>query len=169
MQNLYMSLPFLEAVRAFMNLVAARREQLSESKWRDVKTLRYLLGNGFKAERPKQVISRHMLMSIAASAQYDEKRGEGGPGIRSYTRAGLRYEHVVPISTLHELLFDARLSLTATDDVLRNFYHVAWITLDEDARLNKSGMRTKMPIGWNGSNPFARYDAVGVQLEPLRE
>jgi hypothetical protein len=40
------------------------------------------------------------------------------------------------------------------------------ITKEEDKRLNASGLRSKMPDGWNdkSGSVFARYQRVGISI-----
>jgi hypothetical protein len=48
--------------------------------------------------------------------------------------------------------------------VLERYGVTVLITLDEDRQLNKAGLRNRMPAEWDGSDPLARYKAVGIEL-----
>ena len=41
------------------------------------------------------------------------------------------------------------------------------VTKDEDISLNRAGLRSTMPKDWEGEDPWARYTAVGIQVEKL--
>ncbi|MEP2784825.1 MAG: hypothetical protein ABJO67_04090 [Pseudoruegeria sp.] len=82
-------------------------------------------------------------------------------------KLGLRYEHPVPLtSCLYPLVRDAlkRGGDVAAREVLEKFHRPSWITTEEDLRLNNCGLRSKMPSDWDGYNPFARYEEVGIEL-----
>jgi len=40
----------------------------------------------------------------------------------------------------------------------------AVVTRAEDQRLNSLGLRSRMPAGWDGMDPFARYRVAGIEL-----
>lgn len=49
--------------------------------------------------------------------------------------------------------------------ILEEYCEGVIITKDEDAALNKAGLRSTMPKDWNGTDPDARYIAVGIAIE----
>ncbi len=76
----------------------------------------------------------------------------------------LRHEHVVPRRVIISLLLDAQ---DATDERIRAVLQLcvgAVITKEEDQHLNAVGFRARMPEDWDGSEPFARYRAAGIEL-----
>ncbi len=81
---------------------------------------------------------------------------------------GLRHEHVVPLSVLRDMLFD-NASVRAGDAnevsrILEENLHSAVITREEALYIDKT-YRTTMPSEWApGSDPYVRYDRVGVAL-----
>lgn len=90
---------------------------------------------------------------------------------------GLRHEHVIPLSVLREMLFndpDVRSgSADAVAKILEKNLHSAVITRDEALFIDKT-YRTTMPDGWGpGSDPYARYNVLNVNLldpeHPARE
>lgn len=84
------------------------------------------------------------------------------------TRLGLRYEHAVPLSILYEIIgeaFDRDCSDVEVQELIARYLVPTWVTLEEDAALNR-GLKSKMPAGWkNGDDAFARYTAVGIDIE----
>ena len=76
---------------------------------------------------------------------------EGGKG------RGIRYEHVVPINVLGELvgtLYDSMQEggnfnednfYDSAKSLIKSLYTIAWIDLDEDSIITKSGLRETMP------------------------
>ena len=74
-------------------------------------------------------------------------------------------EHVVPLMAVVNRLMEMK-SLTekSVADLLRRWFTVVLVTREEHARLNASGLRSTMPPKWNGSDVFARYRAVGIEL-----
>jgi hypothetical protein len=57
-------------------------------------------------------------------------------------------------------------STTANEIYAAMTAHPRWvvkITLEEDARLNKMKLRSRMPDGWNSVDTFARYRAAGIK------
>lgn len=76
-------------------------------------------------------------------------------------------EHVVPQMAIVNHLMDME-SLTpqAITEFLTSHFAVMLVTHDEHARLNASGLRSTMPKDWDGSDVFARYSAVGIELAP---
>jgi len=83
---------------------------------------------------------------------------------RSQTKM-LTHEHVVPIKVVIELLLKLP-SPTASSvhQLLESFCKAAVVTREEDARLNRLGLRSKMPSGWDGSDVWARYTLAKIGL-----
>ena len=85
----------------------------------------------------------------------DYKKGGKRPVIK-----GLRFEHLTPRGILAEEL------LTSVPDDLASFldthFRAVVITAEDDAQLNKHGVRNRMPRGWTlGSDPWKRYEQAG--------
>ena len=73
-------------------------------------------------------------------------------------------EHVVPQMTLVNLLMKLEpLTEEAVVDLLTRCFTVLLVTKEEHARLNSSGLRSIMPLDWDGSDVFARYAVVGIE------
>ena len=51
-------------------------------------------------------------------------------------------------------------------EFLSKCFAVILVTHEEHVKLNASGLRSTMPHGWDGSDIFARYAAVGIKLAP---
>jgi len=101
---------------------------------------------------------------------YDSKKGAGLVSKKAHTQildgdfSGLIGEHVVPISVILRKL-DALSSSSAKEIgvLIRRFCTRAVITKAEDSKLGKSGLKKKMPQGWDGGNEMARYDKVEIE------
>lgn len=79
----------------------------------------------------------------------------------------LVYEHVVPKrpyiqKPCEELAERGELTVEFAHTVLEKYWRVATITKAEDLRLH----RNAMPDGWDGENVLARYQSVGIVLQP---
>ena len=77
----------------------------------------------------------------------------------------LVYDHAVPFKYLQTELL--RLPEVTTDSiraVLGKFGAVALITREQDDLLNRAGYGNKMPHGWDGTDPLARYKVVGIEI-----
>ncbi len=74
-------------------------------------------------------------------------------------------EHVVPQMTLVNWLMELEpLTAKTVTELLTRCFTVMLVTKEEHAKLNASGLRSTMPEAWDGSDVFARYAAVGIQL-----
>lgn len=79
-------------------------------------------------------------------------------------------EHVVPCSTLEEMLKDRHQHKPLDADAVlafhKQFYRRAVITRTEDRQLNSHKLRRKMPIGWDRETgcPFDRYRAANLEF-----
>ena len=72
-------------------------------------------------------------------------------------------EHVVPMQYIVDLLMDMKpITNQKVKNVLKKYYYVMLITKEEHAKLNSSGLRSKMPENWDGKDVLARYKAVGI-------
>ena len=76
-------------------------------------------------------------------------------------------EHVVPQMAIVNRLMDMEILTEATViEFLSKCFAVILVTHEEHVKLNASGLRSTMPHGWDGSDIFARYAAVGIKLAP---
>jgi hypothetical protein len=79
----------------------------------------------------------------------------------NWTGSNVTVEHAVPIRVLYDAFIVAsnRSAMAAVVEA----YHVAVVTKEEDRRLRKAGLVSKMPNGWTwGDDPFARWQEVGI-------
>ena len=55
------------------------------------------------------------------------------------------------------------------DLIMKDNFQVL-LNSDDDEKLNKAGLRSKMPEGWKfGDDPFARYVKGGIDLNSLKK
>lgn len=86
-------------------------------------------------------------------------------------------DHAVPLRVIIDMMLnrvaghEVERTRTGILEHLCRWYHLGVITSDEDAPLNREGLRSQMPIGWDFDDVFARYRAVGIEpsLRPLTE
>jgi hypothetical protein len=75
------------------------------------------------------------------------------------------HEHTIPFSVIRNKLLDIEpVTFESVASVLTKFHVVCKISNEEDQRLKDEGLNSKMPENWDGENPFARYDAVGISV-----
>lgn len=79
----------------------------------------------------------------------------------------LIYDHAVPFVYLQREL----LSLTAVDtksvhEILMRYGVACLITKSENAKIDQERLQRSMPKTWDGSDPLARYHAVGIEVVP---
>jgi len=85
----------------------------------------------------------------------------------SFRNRELVFDHSVPFRVLQEKLMKLQpVTPEAVRHLLERHSVVALITKEEDDRLNAAGLNRKMPPGWDKKNPLARYEAVGIELDP---
>ena len=78
----------------------------------------------------------------------------------------LRYDHAIPYKyAMNEILDCKNLDSEKLKHILESKIFACLITIEEDDLLNKAGYRSKMPKDWNGQDPLARYNAVGIKVE----
>jgi hypothetical protein len=74
------------------------------------------------------------------------------------------YDHSIPFIYLQNKLLS--LNQLNTDNIkklLDKYTLTTIITKDENTILNKE-LKSKMPNNWDGKNPLARYDSVGIDV-----
>jgi hypothetical protein len=87
------------------------------------------------------------------------------------TEEPLIKDHATPVAVLRELLIEAGYrTVKEVEALVERFYRIGIITRSEDIRLIGLGLRSRMPNGWRaGDGPFARYEAVGITAQHVRE
>lgn len=99
--------------------------------------------------------------SKARSARY---RSRSAVGLK-HGKGLIVYDHAIPFKYLQEHLL--RLDLVTTTGVaeaLERYAVTVLITKAEDELLSASGYGHRMPEHWDGTDPLARYKAVGIEL-----
>jgi hypothetical protein len=73
-------------------------------------------------------------------------------------------EHAVPLNVLRGKLRELDdPNPGAIEACLRQFYAVGVITYEQNQKLDSGKLRSRMPDGWNGVDPYARYREVGIR------
>lgn len=85
---------------------------------------------------------------------------------------GLTGEHVIPIClVVAGLIRRVRNGVPLNErELAAELLATPWaiVTKAQDQMLNDAGLRQKMPSDWDGSNQWARYDAVGLDHSTFR-
>jgi len=75
------------------------------------------------------------------------------------------HEHTFPFRLLRDKLMNLEnVNFESVSNVLEKFHVVTKITYEEDQRLKRHGLNNNMPEDWDRTNPFARYEAVGISI-----
>ena len=123
-----------------------------------------------RAGDPRRVYSQYIRYAL------DEIRNEYfyvSTKAKGLSKNEIIQEHVVP----HSIILDKLIALKSLtpkkiSDILDRYYAICEITKDENQKLDKKGLRSKMPEGWkdNGlDDRFARYDHVGIKYSKKGE
>ena len=80
------------------------------------------------------------------------------------TRERVMKDHAIPVSVLRDILFEEQpRTIEEVRSFMLRYYCFGIITEEEDAELNRAGLRSRMPDGWTPKDgPFARYEKVGI-------
>lgn len=75
------------------------------------------------------------------------------------------HEHTVPFRIIRDKLMTIEeVTVESVSQVLDQFHVVSVISNEEDQKLKDAGLNSKMPEDWDGNNPFARYEKVGISV-----
>lgn len=78
---------------------------------------------------------------------------------------GFIREHTVPFRVLRDKLMSIEYAdFESVSIILSKFHVVTKITCEEDKKLKENGLGLAMPEDWDGENPFARYESVGISI-----
>jgi hypothetical protein len=138
------------ACRASQSITLRRfyERKLSDALW-DWTASGYSRKGNWKNDAYKYCVDTHR--STAESKRADKKE--------------LRHEHAVPRNLLVQRIIACSSQPDAVKETLDKFAIAVVITKAEDARLNKKGLRAKMPNdNWWEHDPYARYDECGIKL-----
>lgn len=73
-------------------------------------------------------------------------------------------EHVVPQMEIVNMLMDMDpMTKTKVERLLKKYFRVLLVTIEEHNRLNSSGLRSTMPENWDKKDVWARYRRVGIE------
>lgn len=78
-------------------------------------------------------------------------------------------DHAIPVAVLRDMLFDEQPgSIEEVRLMMQRKYRIGILIHEEDDMLSKSGLRSKMPVGWvKSDSPFARYEQVGIVAQDV--
>lgn len=86
------------------------------------------------------------------------KEWTNNPSQHNLRKVGV-YEHRIPMKVLEALLYDAKNTLEVIK-IIDEHALCAWITHEENARLNSANLRSDIP------KSIDRYTSVGIELHP---
>ena len=83
---------------------------------------------------------------------------------------GFTKEHIIPTKIifvkLKNSIYENNLEMVF-DSIMENNFQVL-LNSDDDEKLNKSGLRSKMPNDWKfGDDPFQRYISAGIDISTI--
>lgn len=97
-------------------------------------------------------------ISVASKQEQLESQQNGTPYIKVD-------DHSVPLSMLYAgIKAKNLLDVNSIMALLPSYSIITRITRAEDIKLTRAGLVKKMPAGWDGIDPFARYKAVGINI-----
>lgn len=78
----------------------------------------------------------------------------------------LRHDHAVPRNLIVKMLLNLKGRITPgrVRKILKKYCGAVIITKKDDIKLNKMGLRQKMPGDWNGRELLARYKAASIRI-----
>ena len=127
------------------------------------RSFRYVLEDFVRHCDPGRVAPKLIPVSFEAAKKIDARGGWS-----YHQKAGLTYEHAVPLRILFDLLFECKEDEERIEQTIKKFFFITWVTDEEDYKLNQLGLRSKMPEGWSSSmSPHARYEAAGISLSNI--
>ncbi len=123
---------------------------------------------------------RTLLREAANKSNHGYRGNINKRNVRYVSRAALPYldqpgpvvaEHMIPISVMlsTKIYVDHGAARETGDlvELVAAYSGMALITKAEDKKLRIEKLQKRMPIGWDGNNPFARYEAVGIVVVPV--
>ena len=124
---------------------------------------RYILEDYCKTHQPDKAKPGLIPMSCAAKERLESVVRKNSYSF--YTKLDLRYEHRVPLSVLISLIAASDYDPLRAEEILKDYFQIVWITIEEDKVLKQHGLNSKMPAGWKiGDAPDARYQEVGIKV-----
>ncbi|NOT10622.1 MAG: hypothetical protein HOP23_02100 [Methylococcaceae bacterium] len=111
-----------------------------------------------------RMITDSWLKVVKNECVYTGRNVKRSIAAKDASKKDVRLEHAIPMKVLIEILLTTK-NLTAekVEEILHQFCVVMLITKHEDSLLDAS-YKSTMPSGWNGTDVYARYTAVGIQF-----
>lgn len=130
------------------------------------RAFRYLIEDRLIRVAPEIVSPRLIPRSAGACQLIEAHTFSGGKEPKrfgDFTTLGLTYEHVVPLAVLFEIMVAERSDPVRLWSAIEHHARIAWVTHEEDEKLNELGFKSKMPDGWiPGHDPWARHSAANI-------
>jgi hypothetical protein len=119
-----------------------------------------------KAGDPTRIYSQYIRYALN---QFDKHEGIRltSRKAKGKVRPAIVHDHSIPHSfVLNKLLALKNVTNEALKEVINKHYRIGIITKEEDELLTRSGLRKKMPDGWDekSGSVYARYEKVGITL-----
>jgi len=84
-------------------------------------------------------------------------------------RKAVTYDHAIPLRCLRAGLREAAETNETMGSFLAHFVKGVVITREENEKLNKLGLRSAMPDGWDPADVMARYRVAEIGFAPVDE
>ena len=119
-----------------------------------------------KAGDPTRIYSQYIRYALN---QFDEQEGVRRVSRKASgkVRPEIVHDHSIPHKfILNKLLSIKNVTNKAVKEVVVKYYRLGVITKEENKILNKMGLRSEMPEGWdeNNGSVYARYEIAGIKL-----
>lgn len=92
-----------------------------------------------------------------------EKRWKKNVEENRKPRDGLIVEHAVPRQAIYKILINQEPTKDFISNILRTNIVRVFVTKDEDDKLNKLNLRSKMPENWDRQDILARHKQAGIE------
>ena len=77
----------------------------------------------------------------------------------------LRYDHAIPMRLVQQEIMESNpLNIKILKEILDRKVISCLLTKSEDEKLTYLGLRSKMPDGWDGIDPLARYKKAQIEI-----
>lgn len=110
----------------------------------------------------------HFIWELRSGAKLDSSRPHSRAA-RDYRASGqtvrLRYEHSIPLASCMELLRAASADPNVFLAALQQYIRPVIVLDTESDLLRQKGLNSRLPQGASCDDGFARYRAVGIEIE----
>lgn len=111
-----------------------------------------------------RMIADSWLKVVKNECVYTGKNVKRSIAAKDASKKEVRLEHAIPMKVLIEILLSKKnLTPEKVEEILHKFCEVMLVTKYEDSLLDDK-YKSAMPSGWDGTDVYARYNAVGIKF-----